>query len=163
MQITTRHSYAAAPEAVVAMMADEVWLTEVARQAGAERWEVSVTESGSFVHAELPAPDKARRFTGASLAIDLTIVWQPADPDGSHHGRITVQIPGMPASMAGTGMMTPAAGLTTPRTEVDYEAEFSINVPIIGRSLESAAAPYVRRVINSQQSVGNDYLAGRLT
>ena len=47
-------------------------------------------------------------------------------------------------------------------TEVDFKAEFRVNLPLIGRSLEAAAAPYVRRVIDTQQAVGNDYLAGRL-
>ena len=64
----------------------------------------------------------------------------------------------MPASMGGTGEMIHLGRVT----EVDFKAEFRVNLPLIGRSLEAAAAPYVRRVIDTQQAVGNDYLAGRL-
>lgn len=162
MLIKIRHWYAAEPEDVVAMMGDELWLSEVASRAGADRWRVSVDAAGSHVHAEIPAPEKARRFTGASLKIDLDIRWQPGRPDRSRKGHIQVHIPGMPASMGGSGHMFPASEESGPGTAVDYEAEFTINVPLIGRSLESAAAPYVHRVIDTQQDVGNDYFAGLL-
>lgn len=158
MQISTRHSYAADPATVIKMMADEVWLAEVARRAGASTWRVSADSAGSHVHAELPAPERAKRFTGANLVFDLDIVWQPIRPDGRADGRIDVRIERMPASMHGTGHMIPNGSVT----EVDYQAEFNIRVPLVGRSLEDAAAPYVRRVIDTQQDVGNDYLAGRL-
>ena len=106
--------------------------------------------------AEVPAPDKAKPFTGPVLKIDLTIVWQPPSLNGNREGRIQVAIEGMPASMGGTGEMVHVGTIT----EVDFNAEFSINLPLIGRGLEVAAAPYVRRVIDTQQAVGNDYLAG---
>ena len=92
------------------------------------------------------------------MKIDLTIVWQPPSHNGNREGRIQVAIEGMPASMGGTGEMVHVGTIT----EVDFNAEFSINLPLIGRGLEVAAAPYVRRVIDTQQAVGNDYLAGRL-
>ena len=158
MQISTRHTYHADPQSVVEMMANEVWLAAVARAAGAVRWQVSADIAGSHVLAEVPAPDKAKPFTGPVLKIDLTIVWQPPSHNGNREGRIQVAIEGMPASMGGTGEMVHVGTIT----EVDFNAEFSINLPLIGRGLEVAAAPYVRRVIDTQQAVGNDYLAGRL-
>lgn len=138
MQISTRHTYHADPQSVVEMMANEVWLTAVARAAGAERWQVSADIAGSRKLAEVPAPDKAKRPPDRSRKIDLTIVWQPP----SHReGRIQVAIEGMPASMGGTGEMVQCSTIT----EVDFNAEFSINLPLIGRGLEVAAVPYVRR------------------
>lgn len=162
MQITQRHSYTAEPDAVVAMMADEIWLAEVARRAGAERWDVSSDAFASHVHAVLPAPEQARRFTGPTLKVQLEIRWLQAQLDGSRAGRLQVQIPGMPASMGGSALMTSVSIAGQLGTLIHYEAEFTIRVPLVGRSLESAAAPYVRRVIDTQQEVGNDYLAGRL-
>lgn len=163
MQLTKRHSFASDPDTVLAMMADEVWLAEVARRAGAERWQVSVDDRGSHVHAEVPAPEKAKRLTGPTLVIDLTMHWQPQSADGTHHGTIDVTIERMPAAMHGTGVMRPAQVDGAAGTVIDYDAEFSINVPLVGRSLETAAAPYVERVIDTQQDVGRDYLAGRLS
>lgn len=158
MQISTRHTYHADPQAVVEMMADKVWLAAVARAAGAVRWQVSASSASSHVLAEVPAPDKAKPFTGPVLKIDLTIAWLPPNHHGNREGRIQVAIEGMPASMGGTGEMAPLGALTA----VDFNAEFRINLPLIGRGMEAAAAPYVRRVIDTQQQVGNDYLAGKL-
>lgn len=162
MQISIRHEYQADPQAVIDMMADEVWLAEVARRAGAEDWQVSAADGRSQVHARVAAPERAKRFTGPNLMIHLTISWDEPLTDGTHWGRIEVSLDGMPAKMRGTGEAAPAVVNGKPGTSVDYEAEFSINIPIVGRGLEQAAEPYVRRVIDTQQDVGRDYLAGRL-
>lgn len=159
MDISTRHHYPASPARVLEMMADELWLAEVARRAGAETWQVSANSERSRVNAAIPAPERARRFTGPNLVFDLQIVWQAPKSDGTVPGSIDVEIEKMPASMRGTGLMRPNGT----GTDVDFAAEFTINVPLVGRSLEDAAAPYVRRVIDIQQDVGNDYLAGRLS
>ena len=158
MQISARHNYSASPDRILAMMAYELWLTEVARRAGAAEWAASVDSAGSHMRAALPAPARAQRFTGSTMEIDLTISWNPLADDGTSNGRITVVTPGMPASMGGTAHLVSESGLSI----VDYLADFVITVPLLGRTLEQAAAPYVRRVIDIQQSVGNDYLAGRI-
>lgn len=162
MQISTRHEYAADPASVVAMMADEVWLAEVARRAGADSWEVSSADGRSQVQARVSAPERVKRFTGPDLRLNLTISWRPPRTDGSYAGGIEVAIDGLPAKMSGTGEAAPAVVNGQPGTAVDYQADFSINIPIVGRGLEQAAEPYVRRVIDTQQDVGRDYLAGRL-
>lgn len=159
MQISTRHSYQADIDTVIAMMADEVWLSAVARSAGADQWQVSSDSDGSHVEAELAAPQKAVPFTGPTLKLVLDMFWPAGSDNATRDGRIEVHIPGMPASMIGTGRMV----LNGATTDIDYNAEFSIRLPLIGRGLEAAAAPYVRRVIDTQQQVGNEYLAGRLS
>ena len=155
MQISARHNYAATPDQILQMMADQIWLTEVARRAGAQEWATSVDEAGSHVLAALPAPSRAQPFTGPMMKIDLTIRWNPVTA-GTSDGRITVVKPGMPAAMSGTAHLTTDGTLSV----VDYLAEFTITIPLLGKTLEQAAAPYVRRVVDIQQSVGNDYFAG---
>ena len=71
MQITTRHEYQATPQQVIAMMADERWLEEVARRANAQTWEVAVNGATSHVTAELAAPEKVRRFVGSATGHHL--------------------------------------------------------------------------------------------
>lgn len=162
MKISTRHVYSATPDQVIAMMADERWLSEVARRAGAQRHEVSVSHGTSHVVAEMPAPEKVRRFVGSTLRIELDITWGAVGADGSADGRIQVAVVGLPARMSGSGRMIAMSVDPRPSTAVDYTAEFTITVPLVGKSLESTAAPYVQRVIDLQQQVGDDYLAGRL-
>lgn len=163
MQMQIRHSYPAAPDSVAAMMADESWLAAVAREAGAERWKVAGSAALSRVHAVVPAPERAKRFTGPHLFIDLEIKWDQPAAGGDRDGKLRVRIKDLPAHMRGTGVMTATEVDGVPGTVVDYAADFGINIPLIGHSLESAAAPYVRRVIDTQQSVGRKYLAGQLS
>ncbi|WIY83766.1 DUF2505 domain-containing protein [Propionimicrobium sp. PCR01-08-3] len=159
MQISAQHRYTATPDQVLAMMADRIWLTEVAKRAGAEQWSASVDADGSHLQAALPAPARAQKFTGATMKVNLTLLWGPLGADGSSDGHITVATPGMPASMHGTAHLSSEQAIST----VDYLAEFTITVPLVGKTLEQAAAPYVRRIIDIQQAVGDDYLAGKLT
>ena len=161
MQISTRHEYAVEPIEVVTMMADETWLAEVARHAGAESWEVSAAEGRSQVHAQVPAPRRAKTFTGPYLKIHLTITWHEPEPDGSYRGDIEVALDGLPASMHGTGVATAAEVAGRSGTAVSYDADFVINIPVLGRNLEEAAAPHVLRIINTQQDVGREWLANR--
>ncbi len=158
MQISAHHSYAATPGQVLAMMADERWLLEVARRAGATDCSAQVDETGSRVWASMPAPVRAERFTGPNMRVGLTIVWSPLTSEGTSTGHLDVDTPGMPATMSGTGRLMP----DNSRSIVEYIAEFTVNVPLLGKTLEQAAAPYVRRVIDIQQVVGNDYFAGKL-
>lgn len=162
MQINKRHWYPADTDAVVAMMSDEIWLSEVAARSGAERWQVSVDAAGSHLHAEVTAPPKAKRFTGDTVKIELDLRWKPAHADGSRDGHLKVRAPGLPVTMSGGARMAPLAKDGQPGTEVTYTIEFTVNMPLVGRSLEAKAAPYVSRVIDTQQEVGDDYLAGRL-
>ncbi|GAA2178331.1 hypothetical protein GCM10009785_00470 [Brooklawnia cerclae] len=162
MHISIRHSYAADPATVHAMMADEKWLTAVAKETGATTWEVAGSDQVSHVHAEVPAPARAKQFTGPTLSIDLDITWQPVRADGGRDGEVTVKVAGLPAKLAGTANTQAATVAGQPGTTVDYEAEFSINIPLVGGKLEEAAAPYVQRVIDLQQDVGNKYLTGDL-
>lgn len=158
MQITARHSYSASPGQILVMMADERWLAEIARRAGAQEWDVSVDTQGSHVWAAMPAPARAQRFTGPTMKVGLTIAWSPLTDVGISDGSLDVSTPGMPASMTGTAHLAPEGAASI----VTYLANFAITVPLIGKSLEQAAAPYVRRIIDIQQSVGTDYLAENL-
>ena len=90
MQISTRHTYHADPQSVVEMMANEVWLTAVARAAGAERWQVSADIAGSRVLAEVPAGALADRWSrrgvlvcGAVLQAAAFALWAAATATAS--------------------------------------------------------------------------------
>src|SRR5690606_35668967 len=69
MDITSRAEFAATPEQVFTMLTDQGYLEQVCVASHALSYECSVQGSTTRSRRELPAPEQARKFTGASLTI----------------------------------------------------------------------------------------------
>lgn len=156
MDLRTRHTYAADPLTVHAMMVSPEWLEAVAARSGATRHRVEVTEAGTRLHLDLPSPELAARFVGPTLSMVQETSWSPAGADGSRRGSMRVTVPGAPADIAGEAWLRPADDGTS---ILEYTGHVTINVPLFGRKLEEAAAPYVQEALDAQQAVGNEWLA----
>lgn len=158
MHMTFHHEYPATPERVLAMMTDEAWLTEVARRCGATEYQVSVVDGKSHIQVAVAAPAKLQKFVGQTVNVDSTISWDAPDASGARVGTLDVNPPaGVPSTMSGSAKMTPL-GDQGESTAVDYEVDFSIQIPLVGKKLEEAAGPYVQRVIDAQYAAGLAYL-----
>lgn len=159
MDISSRADFAADPATVYAMLTDEAYLTELCRQSEASDYEVSVegdaTAATTRTRRVLEAPKAAAKFTGATLDVVEQVVWQPAADDGSRVGDIQITVPGRPVVMKGT--MTSAPG--GEGTVVDLEGDLKVNIPLLGRKLEEAAAPAILQGFRLQQSVGRRWLS----
>lgn len=158
MHVSIEHRYNADIDQVVAMMRDPDYLRDVVIEAGATPSGVSIDGDRMSIEAAMPAPSKAQKFVGSTMTIRLHVSWALPNGAASTTGRLDVEACSMPASMKGTGVMRCVG---PHETQVNYDADFSISVPLIGRSLEQAAAPYIRRVIDTQQIVGSRYLDNR--
>ncbi|WP_203567032.1 DUF2505 domain-containing protein [Aestuariimicrobium ganziense] len=157
MEITSHQSYAADPARVHAMMTDPAYLAEVCRRGGATSQTIDVQGDTTTVTMALPAPEQVRKFVGESLDVTQVVVWEPAAADGRREGTLDLTVKGMPVVMKGRATMAPA-GATT---EVNYLADLKVNIPLLGKKLEQAAAPSISRALQVQQQVGTDYLAER--
>lgn len=157
MRITAHHVYDADPATVYAMLTDAEWLAQVAKRAGAVRHEAEVDGDQTRLTVALAAPSQAQRFTGPELVVHVDQDWGRAATDGSREGELKISVEKMPASMAGTAKLKPAGDGTT----IDYDGDLEVRIPIIGRKFETAAAPYLQRVLDVQQQVGNEWLAER--
>jgi hypothetical protein len=156
MEFSASHHYDAEPAAVLAMFNDPTFWQTLVNRAGATSSTVTPIADGVQVHVEVDPPDKARAFVGASLGLDQTFVWQ-AGADNSWTGDFEQKAAGkLPARSAGTATMKPGV---TGGTDVDYRGEFIVSIPVMGRRLEAMAGPYVTRVIDLQQSVGQEWLS----
>jgi len=155
MQISEHHEYAADPQTVYAMLTNEDFQRAVVATLDATSSRVSCRGGHSSVQVELAAPVIVRKFVGDTLNIDQSLDWAQPGTDGSTTASIEVMVVGMPAQVSGTVSLAAGGKGTT----VDYEGDFVIGVPLVGKKLESVALPYVRDVINSQQAVGNQWLA----
>ncbi|HSN44210.1 MAG TPA: DUF2505 domain-containing protein [Propionibacteriaceae bacterium] len=156
MDIRTSHRYAADPLTVHAMMVSPAWLEEVASRSAATSHRVEVSDAGTVLHLEVPAPPLATRFVGPTLTMTQEMVWSPPASDGSRLGSMRVTVAGAPADIAGEATLRPSGDGAT---IVEYVGHVTISVPLFGRKLEEATAPYVQDALDAQQAVGNDWLA----
>lgn len=134
------------------MMADELWLTEVARRAGV----AEMGRLGGFGRqpyaGRAAAPARAQRFTGSTMEIDLTISREPArrrrHQQRAHHrgdsGNAGLdgwnRAPWFPKAGSASSTIWPT----------------SSSITAAGQNPGAGRRAYVRRVIDIQQSVGNN-------
>ena len=74
---------------------------------------------------------------------------------GSRTGKLELTIPGQPVSMRGQMRLTSGG----PGTIAEMTGDLKVAIPLLGKKLERAAAPAVLAGFNTQQKVGNDWLA----
>lgn len=156
MKIQIRHQYQASPERVAAMLTDETFLQMVATEVGATSQQVTKTADGAQLKAAVAAPSEVKRFVGDSFAVVVDLTVRSAC-DSKYLGDLRGEVERMPAKMSGSAQIEPSGA----GSEVVYDIEFSVNVPLVGRKLEQAAEPQVRQIIDVQQRVGERYLAER--
>ncbi|WP_375426733.1 DUF2505 domain-containing protein [uncultured Friedmanniella sp.] len=154
MDITTRLEFAAAPQDVYAMLTDQAYLVEVCQATESTRYEATVNGSSTNTTRTFPAPDAVARFTGAELTVTEQTVWSGA-ADGQRTGELTMSVKGQPVTMR--GRITLGAG--GPGTVVALTGELKVAIPLLGKKLEQSTAPTVLAGFQTQQDVGNRWLA----
>lgn len=155
MQINSQQTYAATPDQVFAMMIDEAYLAACCDRFGAKERTISVNGNSTTVNMLLPAPAQVQKFIGAVLPLNQFITWGEADADGSRHGTLKMTVDKMPVTVDGTAELRPGGE----GTEVTYQAEMTVKIPLIGKKLEQEAAPVAKRALDAQEQVGREYLA----
>ena len=157
MQITSRLEFAADPKTVHLMMTDRGWLTELVGRSEATSHSIDIAGPTTRVEMALPAPQEIARFVGSALNVRQTVTWGDPAQDGSREGSLVVEVPGMPVTMNGSARMYPGGRGTV----VDYSGDLKVNIPLMGKKIEQQAAPHVKDAIDTQQAVGDDWLAAR--
>lgn len=155
MDISTGLDFAAPPADVYAMMTNQQYQEEVCVASHSIRYEATVSGDTTHTLRTLPSPASAARFTGPELNVVEDIVWAEAGPDGSRTGEMDMTVTGQPVRLRGTMRLTPGGRGTT----VKLTGELKVAIPLVGRKFEQAAAPAVLAGFNTQQSVGERWLA----
>jgi hypothetical protein len=156
MDISTRLDFAADPAAVFTMLTDQKYLDEVCVASEAISYAASVTDSSTRTSRTLRAPDSVARFTGDQLTVIEDVAWRDASGDGARTGDLTMTILGQPVKLAGTLQLAPGGRGTV----VELKGELKVAIPLLGRKLEQSAAPAVLAGFETQQKVGDTWLAG---
>jgi hypothetical protein len=158
--------YAAAPDAVMGVIADPAFQDAKCVATGALTHSVSVTRPGDRVvldtRRNMPMdslPDYAKSFLGGKLEVHEVQDWGPPAADGSRDGRLTVEIAGTPMKLAGTLSMRPTGSGEAASTLVEIRSVLKANIPFIGGKAESAAAGPIRAGIAKEEQLGQEWLA----
>jgi hypothetical protein len=99
-------------------------------------------------------PDFIKRFLGETIQVRQVEEWGAPDSAGARHANVKVTIKGQPASMVGTAVLTPTADGST---EI-LEGEVKVNVPFLGRKIESEIAKVIASALKIEQRVGLEWI-----
>jgi hypothetical protein len=155
MDLSSRLDFAARPTDVYAMMTDQKYLDEVCVASGSLSYHASVEGSTTKTSRTLPAPDSAARFTGPELTVNEEIVWGAPSSDGSRDAAVTMTVLGQPVTFRGKLRLSSGGRGSV----VDFTGELKVAIPLLGRKLEESAAPAMMEGYQTQQKVGDRWLA----
>ena len=162
MKIAKTIEYAASPEEVFAVLADQAFQEAKCAATAAIRHTATVTTQGerTVITTEriLPTdgmPDFAKGMVGDTLKVTETQDWGPAAEDGARDGTLSMSVAGAPVSMKGSLSLAPGGAGSVETLDADLKA----SVPLIGGQIEKAAAPPVEQAIAIEQRLAKEWLA----
>lgn len=164
MRITATIDYPGSPEQVAQMLANPEYLRSRVTLGGAtlEQADVVGGASGEFTattRGRVPSetiPQHMRGFVGNSLEIRQVEAWQPADGQGRRIGTVVIEISGAPVRLTGTRRLVPSADGQSCTDHI--EGELKASVPLLGPSIEQAAAPAVYAAIDAERKAASAWL-----
>lgn len=155
MRLTLRHTFAADPRRVHALLVDQGFLEHTCRELGAREFLVEAGDDESTVAADVPTPDAVRGFLGPLMRTRQEHAWDAAGADGSRTGTVMITVAGAPFLVTGVTALRPVAG----GTEYAVDADLSVSVPLIGRTIERSAAPEITGLLQAQARLADTWLA----
>lgn len=165
MQLSAQVRYEAGLDRVVALLADEAYVTAKVRATGALSEQVTVvgTPEDDFTvttRRQMPTdaiPSQFRSFIGSTLEVRQVEAWEPPDPaaPGTRRGTLVVEITGAPVRLTGTMSLTEEGGATVQR----YDGDLRASIPLFGAAVEKATAEAVHAAIEAEQRTATEWLA----
>lgn len=162
MKIATTMEYAATPDEVFAILADQAFQEAKCAATAAIKYTASVKESGggAVITTEriLPAddlPDFAKNMVGETLKVVETQTWGTPSADGSRTGTVEMAVSGVPVALNGTLALAPGG----PGSIEHLDAELKAKIPLIGGKIERAAAKPIQASIGIEAATVKAWLA----
>lgn len=163
MMIQETWTYDAPTERVFQMLLDPKFQEAKCAATGALNHQVSVKEQASVHVIETQRematdglPDNVARIIGKTLKIVETQLWGPAAADGSRTADLDVSLGGLPVNYTGRIYLSPDGDATT----MLVKGELRALIPLVGKKVESAAAPAISSGVQIEAETGAKYLAG---
>jgi hypothetical protein len=162
VKIAKTIEYAASPDEVFAVLADQAFQEAKCTATGAIRHTATVTSDAdrTVITTErvLPTrgmPDFAKNMVGETIKVVETQDWGPADGDGARAGTLSMSVGGVPVAMSGSLSLAPGGAGSVETIDADLKA----SLPLIGGKIEKAAAPSVEDAIAIEHRVAQEWLA----
>lgn len=163
MRITAEIHYPAPSEDVARMLATEEYLRQRITLGGATVDQVNVVgtpEEGftATTRGQLPSdaiPANMRSFVGNTLEIRQVEVWEAPGEDGSRRATVVIEIAGAPVRLTGTRHIRPNEEGTCSDA---VEGQLKASVPLLGPSIEKAAAPAVYAALDAEHKAAQRWL-----
>ncbi|MDO5676661.1 MAG: DUF2505 domain-containing protein [Propionibacteriaceae bacterium] len=156
MDLDYTHSYAANPEQVVGLLRNPDFIADVARHAGATEHTVDITEEASTLTMSLPVPASIAKFVGSSLKMKQVFRFDAPRADGSIHGTVDVDVPGMPIDVNANAAMLPQPDGTT---QGRYTGDLKVKIPLVGKKVEGQVEPYIKQAFAGLERRAADWLS----
>jgi hypothetical protein len=163
MQISERLTLPMTPTDVAAMYADPQYADVRATTLGAREGhaEPSTSPDGSLTvrtTLEMPAPASLPDLISTMLRGDITAeetqTWSAPGPDGQRTGTMELTIRGVSAGLSAQLVLSPLEG---ERAQVGIDGDVFAKIPLIGKKLEKAAAPYISKVLRAEERAAAAY------
>lgn len=149
------HTYDADPGRVVALLRNEEFLDDVARHAGALEHTVALADDTTRLDMALPVPASLVKFVGQSIRISQTFRFEAPRPDGSIHGKVGVDVAGLPVDVNAQAQMLPKGSTTEGR----YTGELKVKIPLVGKKVEAQVEPFIRDAFDGLERRAADWLS----
>ncbi|MDO5683573.1 MAG: DUF2505 domain-containing protein [Propionibacteriaceae bacterium] len=154
MEINTTLEFPADPAAVFALMTNQDFLADVAKEARAVEHTISVNGLTTRSERALVAPEAAKKFTGDTIRIIEERAWSEPRPDGSRTATLNLTSPGQPITMPGTVTLVPQGA----STRIEIRGDLTVKIPLVGKKLEKMAAPAIEDGIRAEERVARRWL-----
>jgi len=139
------------PEAFT-MLTDPAFLDAVAR--GSHPVSMAVASDGRHTRTRrtFTTDPPLRRLVGPTITLVEETSWD--EPVGSERtGHLSVTVEGLPASYEASVRLYPGGRGSL----LDYDGDATVRVPLLGPSLEQQAVPLLRKAIDLQQRVADEW------
>ncbi|MFV0429580.1 MAG: DUF2505 domain-containing protein [Arachnia sp.] len=156
MDLRYEHAYQGTPDAVAALMGNPEFIGDIAEHAGATSHTVDVSDEVTTLSMAVPAPTDIAKVIGATVQIEQIFRWEPSDGSGTRRGTVDVRVKGVPVAAKAVAELVPAADGGAAGT---YVGELTVNIPLVGKRIETQAAPIVRSAFAGIERRANAWLS----
>jgi hypothetical protein len=153
LQATLR--YAAPAEAVSAMLVDPEFHHLIGQQIQATACSTVPGPDTITVTYRLPTGEALRLLPGTEQELTGRLTWTTPLLDGRRQGQLILTVERFPAQLSAKLALSAGADLT----EVSYDADFKVNIPLVGGKLEKKAGGAAQQILEAGQAIGQRWLS----
>jgi Protein of unknown function (DUF2505) len=159
MELTHELTYDAAPEEVVAMLADRAFREKVCEAMGSTRSDVTIDGAAGDgmrvvvdqTRSTAGVPSFAKRLVGDEVRLVRRESWS-----GASRADLTIDVPGKPATFAGAIALAARGDSTV----MSVTGDVTVRIPMLGGRLEGLVADVLGAAFSTEERVGRAWLAG---